>query len=288
MKKLLFLLTVLTLFAACKKKYKYVEFIQVQDNYSGQSIREREDFISESSDSAAYMQAFAKFCFDQSGYIHLLKDGTMDMNHKEYPISFKLYNPDGEDITDIDFPSKKEMEERFINDILSDSSDGSKNKVDSAKIKDLLPYFDVNKDEFDPKGKIWYKPKSAPQYVNRNGIYFYFAVEDGKPLALRLKIQYYADDWLFFNKVQFSIDDKAYEYIPNRTETDHGNGKIWEWFDEALTGLDKDLVYALADAQSAKMKFIGRQYHNIKPITKNQIVDMKRTLELYKALGGIY
>ena len=91
MKKLLFLLTVLTLFAACKKKYKYVEFIQVQDNYRGQSIREREDFISESSDSAAYIQAFAKFCFDQSGYIHLLKDGTMDMNHKEYPISFKLY-----------------------------------------------------------------------------------------------------------------------------------------------------------------------------------------------------
>ena len=69
MKKLLFLLTVLTLFAACKKKYKYVEFIQVQDKYSGQSIREKEDFISASSDSAAYWSAFYRFSTDQKIYI---------------------------------------------------------------------------------------------------------------------------------------------------------------------------------------------------------------------------
>ena len=43
------------------------------------------------------------------------------------------------------------------------------------------------------------------------------------PSNLRFRIQYYADDWLF-NKVQFSIDGKAYEYIPSDTERDCGYG----------------------------------------------------------------
>ena len=36
----------------------------------------------------------------------------------------------------------------------------------------------------------------------------------------RLRIQYYSDDWLFIRKYQFSIDNKAYEFIPNNVETD--------------------------------------------------------------------
>ena len=115
----------------------------------------------------------------------------------------------------------------------------------------------------------------------------YFGVQEEKPLSLRFRIQYYAEDWLFFKKVQFSIDDNAYEYIPSDTETDSGyGGKIWEWFDEPLNMNDKELIYALVNANSAKMKFIGRQYFDIKTITKEQMNDIKRALELYHAMGG--
>ena len=172
------------------------------------------------------------------------------------------------------------------------SSSNQKNipdKVDSAKIKELLPYFSVKKDEFDPNGRIVYKPKSAPQYINRNGIYCYFFVNNGSPGPLRFVVQYYADDWLFFKKIQFSIDDNAYEFVPLNTETDNGDGgKIWEWFDESLTPTDQDLIYALSEAKTAKMKLIGRQYHDIKAISKAQITDIKRTLDLYHAMGGNY
>ena len=147
----------------------------------------------------------------------------------------------------------------------------------------------MKKDEFDPNGKIWYEPKSAPQFTNRNGIYLYFATQNGQVIPLRFRVQYYSDNWLFFKKIQFSIDNNAYEFIPSDTETDSGNGgKIWEWFDEVLTGSDKGLIYALVGANSAKMKFIVRQYYDIKTITKSQITDMKRTLELYRAMGGTY
>ena len=218
----------------------------------------------------------------------------------DIPIGFKLYNSDGEDITDIYFNSKLTEEEAIESSILamdnvvkrsnnSKQAKAEETKIDSVKIKELLPFFKVKKDEFDPNGKTWYEPKSAPQYTNRNGIYLYFAVQNGKVAALRFRVQYYSDDWLFFKKIQFSIDENAYEYIPSNTETDCGNGgKIWEWFDEALTGSDRDLIYALVEAKSAKMKFIGRQYYDIKTITRNQISDMKRALELYRAMGGRY
>lgn len=179
-----------------------------------------------------------------------------------------------------------------MDNVVGNSDNGTstvESKVDSTKMKELIPFFEVKKDEFDPKGKTWYKPKSAPKYTNRNGIYLYFGVQEGKVMALRFRVQYYDDDWLFFKKIQFSIDDNAYEYYPSNTETDCGDGGyIWEWFDEALTGSDKSLIYALVEAKSAKMKFIGRQYYDIKSISSTQITDMKRTLDLYRAMGGTY
>lgn len=92
-----------------------------------------------------------------------------------------------------------------------------------------------------------------------------------------------------FNKVQFSIDGNAYEYIPNNTETDNRDGgMIWEWFDENLSVKDKNLIEAIANAKNAKMKFIGRQYYDIKTISQQQILDIKRALDLYRAMGGKY
>ena len=63
--------------------------------------------------------------------------------------------------------------------------------------------------------------------------------------------------------------------------------KIWEWADEAIQDeSDKDLVNALVNAKSAKMKLIGAQYYEIKAITKGQLASMRKTLQLYNAFGG--
>ena len=303
MKRVFFLFCALILLVACNsnREYKYVEIVKEQSVLGGSSVKEKdEEIISAPSDSAAYIKAFSNFCIAQKVYSDMREEGMAD--YLDIPIGFKLYTPEGTEISDLYFATKEQQEEEIVEKYMaldnvtksskkssSSTASISESKVDSAKIKELLPFFEIKKDEFDPKGITWYKPKSAPQYTNRNGIYLYFAVQEGKDMSLRFRVQYYADDWLFFKKIQFSIDDNAYEYIPSDTETDCGNGgKIWEWFDEALTGSDQKLIYALTEAKSAKMKFIGRQYHDIKTITKNQITDMKRTLELYRAMGGTY
>lgn len=295
MKKLLLIVAIAaSLFSGCQKKYQYVEEVIEHSILGGikESTKEPEN-IKAANDTLAYINAYRKYCISQSVYQRMANEGYGE--NLDIPIGFKLYNSDGEDITNIYFTTRTKQEEKIASLLTNiDTSTHSTEmntmatKIDSVKIKELLPYFRVKKDEFDPNGGTWYEPKSAPKYTNQNGIYLYFKVDNTGIKNLRFRVQYFADDWLFFQKVRFSLDSAAYEYIPVRTETDNGDGYIWEWFDESLNFSDKNLIYALANAKSAKMKFIGRQYYGIRTLSKQQIIDIKRTLELYNAMGGVY
>ena len=292
------------IFQSCNKTYNYIEIVNEESIFGGSDIKEKDPkIIKAKNDSAAYLSAYQTFCISQK----VSKDmqEAMGIIHS-VPLRFKLINDKGEEISNSVFFANKEKLEKEIEDnifsmrnSLKESFDKSKEEkienfkqavqIDSVKIQKLTPYFRIKKDEFDPNQLVWHIPKSAPQYVNINGIYCYFQTNSGMPSNLRFQVQYHSDEWLFFKKVQFSIDDKAFEYIPSNTETDSGNGgKIWEWFDEPVHESDKELLNALANAKSAKMKFIGSQYYDIKTISSNQIADIKRTIELYQAMGGKY
>lgn len=306
MRKLSFFVLLLTmiLFESCehKKSYKYIEVISDESVFGGVEIKEKEPkTIMAISDSVAYLEAYQSFCISQK-----VNNDMKEAMGKVYsvPLKFKLIDKAGNDITNsVNFENKekleKEIEERIFSrsNSIKESIDRSKEekiesfkrnaKIDSLKINELKPYFTEKKDEFDPNELIWHKPKSAPKYTNMNGIYCYFQSNKGMPSNLRFRIQYHADKWLFFSKVQFSIDGKAYEYVPENTERDSGyGGKIWEWFDEQIRESDKELINALSNAKSAKIRFIGKQYHDIKEISNNQLNDIKRTIELYQAMGG--
>ena len=301
---LILLLAVVLTSCNSDKKYTYVEVVLEKGIFGGVDKKEKEPkIIRAKNDTLAYLEAYQSFCIA----VKVNKD--MQETYGEMPstpLEFKLLNDNGENIVNSTFFVTKAEEEQKIEERVFSRSNSIKEsaesiekekiedfkkvvKIDSAKVKELEKFFTLKKDEFSNNNKIWYTPKSAPQYTNRNGIYCYFQTENGMPSNLRFRVQYYNDDWLFFKKIQFSIDNKAYEYIPMDTETDSGNGGyIWEWFDESATSSDKELLYALANAQNAKMKFIGRQYHDIKTITQEQKLAIKRTLELYNALGGNY
>jgi hypothetical protein len=308
MKQFIFIVILIITIISCRqlteKKYEYIE-LEAEESLQGNiEINEKDkEIIWAKNDSIAYLKAYRKFCISEK----VVQDIEEAIEYSaSKPTDFKLLDEDGKDITIlIDFDKidslkadirssifdKKNTMKESINEARDKEISNFKKtaKVDSTKIKKLKPFFDTKNDEFDPRGRVWYKPKSAPRYPNRNGIYCYFQTNDGVPSNLRLKLQYHADSWLFFHKVQFSIDGKAYEFYPTDTETDSGNGgKIWEWFDEPMRKSNTDLLDALANAKNAKMKLVGEQYYKIKTISASQIRDIKRTLELYKAMGGVY
>ncbi|WP_303208609.1 hypothetical protein [Bacteroides oleiciplenus] len=177
---------------------------------------------------------------------------------------------------------KKELEKKRLEEARLDSI----SKVETEKtIKELSRYFTFRKDEFSNDDRVWVEPKDAPKYLNRNGIYCYFQTNNDKASNLRLKIQYTADDWLFIRYYVFSIDGMVYEYRPDDIETDH-KSTIWEWADNQVTSFDQSLITALMMAKSAKIRYVGRQYNKDRAITAQQLLSIKRTVQLYRAMGG--
>ena len=302
-KQILPLFCLVALLSACNTNHTY-RYIETDDQKSLLGGTDRIDKtpkeIKAPSDTVAYLEAYKYFCISMK----VAQDmASTSVGSAGTPLSFKLYNDKGEEISNsISFAGKttreKEIEMQIfaMKNTFKESLDKSKTNdsahfqqtavIDSAKIKELTKYFRIKKDEFSTTSEVWYKPKAAPEYINMNGIYCYFETEHGTPTNLRLKIQYLADDWLFFKTVQFSIDGKAFEYTPSKTSTDNGDGNIWEWLDEGLTSGDKDLIYALSTAKKAKMKLIGEHYFSIKDITESQVNGINKTLALYTAMGG--
>jgi hypothetical protein len=305
MKSLLFFAFISFCFVSCenKKVYQYVQVDNVKDLLDGStSIKEKEPkTIKAVNDSAAYLDAYQSFCIAQKVDEDMAKSlGGPDYNT---PKEFKLLDDKGNDITYTVFFASKNDEEKKIREqifkmknTLHDAVEKNKTEndvkitsstnLDSAVIKELSKNFVIKEEEFSNDNKKWYTPKSAPKYTNRNGLYCYFQTDNGIPSNFRLRLQYFSDDWLFFKKVQFLVDGKAFDYIPLNTESDHGDGDIWEWSDEQVGSTDRELILALANAKNAKMKLIGSKYFDIKKITTEQIAGIKRALELYEAMGA--
>lgn len=178
----------------------------------------------------------------------------------------------------------------FVDTMAVDTAAPVKEKgtIDSAKIKELKKFFRYKKDEFDENKITWITPLSVPKFVNRNALYCYFGKNETNVLDLRFRLQYYADDWLFIENCEFLIDGKPFKYIPTNLEKDNGDAKIWEWFDDAVDYTNKDIVEALSNAKTAKVKINGSHYFEIVKISPSQILNIKRAYDLYIASGGTF
>lgn len=288
---LLFIFSILS----CSKSYKYIEVVSQKSTY-GSSYEESKEgpvVITAKNDSLAYIEAYKKFCIAQKVYNDMSAGGLV---YAKKPTDFILLNENGNKIFPfihtgtLDSIKNEIMSlETGIKKYLSTarSANQVQKPVDSATIKKLSPLFSFKKDEFDPREVTWIKHKSSPKYVDQNGIYCYFMKDVYGVSNLRIQIQYYADDWLFIKKYQFSIDGQAFEFIPQNVERDSGNGgHIWEWCDEYISTYNTELIKSLANAKTAKIKFIGNQYHKIKTISQKEILRIKETIDLYIAMGG--
>tara|TARA_R110002050_G_scaffold291761_2_gene446552 strand:- start:65 stop:706 length:642 start_codon:yes stop_codon:yes gene_type:complete len=152
-------------------------------------------------------------------------------------------------------------------------------------IDSLKPNFDIKIDEFTGIG--WVEPKNRPKYTNRNGIYSYFQIdENGKSKNLRLRIQYYGDDWIFFDKVYFSFDGENFTLPVSNKKTDHGGGKVWEWIDDSVVdgGVREKFLLLLATSKSPRMKLQGDTDSRVKTITESQLKALRETISLYFAM----
>ena len=296
MKKILLLSLFCIFVCSCNKskQYKYIETIKEKSIFGDFEEKNKEPkLFNAQNDSLAYIEAYNYFFISKKVANDMLKE---NMEYAQIPTDFILSDIEGNLIARPNISQHSlDSIEAYIMDIdsgIHSAMSKAKNinnehSVDSNTIKKLSPLFSFKKDEFSPDGITRIKPKSAPKYVNRNGIFCTFIKRNAGVENFTLNIQYYADDWLFIRKYQFSIDGKAYEFIPLNVERDNDYGMIWEWCNEKISNAqDKSLIKALANAKSARIKFIGDQYYDIKTITTKDLKSIKDALDLYVAMGG--
>ena len=157
-------------------------------------------------------------------------------------------------------------------------------KEEQKRIASALKNMKKNTDKIE--GVDWYRDKSSPSYNNRNAFYLYFGKRSGSSTPwLRLRIQYYSDDWLFIDSFIVVADGKRFERSNVNFERDH-DSEIWEWYDESLSASDMEMINAVISSKDATIRFNGRQYRNDKPITAAQKSAMRNVLDAYKAAGG--
>lgn len=137
-------------------------------------------------------------------------------------------------------------------------------------------------------GTVRYMPRGASMSRTDNSFFAYFTTDGSRVDRLRLRVQYYADDPLRFNDIQFTIDGFDYSYRATSPRRGKGTGRmIWEESDQAVASTDKDLLYALSHAHWVRMSLVGADgTKHVKMLTETQIQDFYSILQLYRLLGG--
>ncbi len=139
-----------------------------------------------------------------------------------------------------------------------------------------------------PGGATRYLPQGVTMDSTCNALYLYFDTRAGHPGALHLRAQYYADDPLGIDSVTVVANGFVYTYVPRTVNRGRGRGRmIWENFDDAVTADMKDLVYALSHAKQVLVKYTGSTgFSHVKEMTPAEVTAARRSIDLYRSLGG--
>lgn len=163
-------------------------------------------------------------------------------------------------------------------------------QLEAAKIAEesrkALARLDANliKRTDEIKGITWISHKSVPQLDNYMSLYF--GVEEGSAAGypLRMKFNYYADNWLFVQSVTIKADDQVFDLGKIDFERDHTAGSIWEWSDSRLD--DMGMLNKIISAKKVVIRYDGRQYYHDFVLPESQKTALRETLLAWQRYGG--
>lgn len=158
-------------------------------------------------------------------------------------------------------------------------------KKAAARRRTALAKLRKNTDEV--KGITWYYDRSSPEYLNsRSNLFLYMGHRENSAPALRFKIQYVADDWLFIETYTIKADDQTFTISPGHfgAERDNGGGEIWEWYDVAADAREIEIARAIADAKKTIIRHEGKQYRKDRTVSDREKQAIRNVLDAYDAL----
>lgn len=103
---------------------------------------------------------------------------------------------------------------------------------------------------------------------------------------LRMVCNYTADDWIFFEKITFSVDGKNYykSFQYNDVVRDNANGDIWEYVDMDVNNTELEILKAIAYSNETIVRFEGDDYYDDMVVSAEDKQGIKDALKVYELL----
>lgn len=174
-------------------------------------------------------------------------------------------------------------------DVLTAAAEQLK-EAKKAAAAQLLAGF--KKEEDKVRGLAFYYPSAFPYASDywvadqRNFVLPYLGKE-GDRVWLRLVCNYTSDDWVFFKKIVFAVDDERYTKIFNYFDVtrDNAYGDVWEYVDVDVSESNyEEILRAIADSTETIVRFEGDDYYRDFTVSAGDKDAIRQMLTVYDAL----
>lgn len=147
--------------------------------------------------------------------------------------------------------------------------------------------FSSFRSDYDQVTQItWYRPSSAPEYINNNSCYIYMGKNGGDypHYWIRWVMSYAGNDWIFFDNITINVDGtnyyKTFDYFD--VNRDNNYGGVWEYVDISVTSNDMEILDAIANSDQTIIRFQGDEYRYDKTVTQTEKDGIRSILDAYE------
>lgn len=157
--------------------------------------------------------------------------------------------------------------------------------VDAATINDALKGLSKECDKM--QDICWYRAVSSPKFVNANAFYLYFGrTSSGDFTDLMLKVQYFADNWLFIQYAWAKADGERV-FVPSAMWKRDNDNNIWEWTSVNINNPSyASAITKIANAKNVVVRFEGTQYQKDITLSAAQLKAMRDVIAAYEKATG--
>jgi hypothetical protein len=138
--------------------------------------------------------------------------------------------------------------------------------------------------------KFIYDRTSPHGGATNNAMYLYAGINGGPPY-LKLRINYFASDWLFVKSYIFNVDGEVFTIDTNYgdVKTDNGivNGEsmVWEWWDGDPTSENLSMLKKIADSKKTLLRYEGSKYRSDRTVTAQEKLALKHMLIYFSSIS---
>ena len=137
----------------------------------------------------------------------------------------------------------------------------------------------------------FYYPSAFPYYTEYWGADVrcfalpYLGMDDSS-VWLRFVCDYTDDDWVFFTKITFAVDDERYykTFSYYDVTRDNAYGDVWEYVDMEVGESELELLEAIANSTETIIRFEGDTYSHDFTVSDRDKQAIQEVLDVYNAL----